>query len=273
MKGKRALPFLRKLKNVDYDVSIFESLSISTATIDVRLVEDCAIKFDKVFDLLPVVPAEEQVDLNQKWAPGTISGAICGNNKKGIIPTLKYDDDEEALPKKGFKNSTMIWIWLNDKRINVKICNANLHMTGCKKLDHAIEATRYIQQHLQLLNSQGHEVYNSYPFVSRIDNCMTNYNFTLGVAIDLQEFDIFLDRKYPLFCYSAYDPNICIDTLQLKVPHLAVTYTIHDNGRISMCTSEQNVDIAAESIKLAFESLHMILNEYQNTFNKNRRVN
>jgi len=270
-KGKRSAPFIRKLKNSCYDTVSFEDLKISTATVDVRLMEDSNIKFDKLFDLLPVVPEEiQESNKTQIWPAGTITGAICANKKKGIIPTLKLESDGTEKAKKGFKNSTMIWMWLNEKRINVKICKANLHMTGCKKIDQAIEATRYIQQHLQVIQSQGHtNIFDNYPYLDKLEVCMINYNFSLGVALNLTELDIFLDKNYPDFAYSPFDPNICNDTLALKVPRLSVTYTVHDNSRVSMCTNEQDVDLAERNIKIAFETFYMILQEYRNCQNIN----
>ena len=136
-------------------------------------------------------------------------------------------------------------------------------MTGCKFIDQAIEATRYIQMHLQYIQEvRNIEVYGIYPHANRVDVCMINYNFSLGVAIDLTDFDIFIEENYPKFAYSPYDANICNDTLPMKVPNLAINYTIHDNGRVSICSNERDVDMALKNVNTAFDAFYMILNEF-----------
>lgn len=262
-RDQRLLPFIRKLNNEPYNRVEFDDLKISTATIDVRLVNDVSINFPVLIDLLTVVPLDVQeiVGLNYKWPAGTIVGAVCGNKRRGYIPTLKKSKGE----KRGFKNSTMVWIWLESKQktVNVKICVSSLHITGCKSIDHAVEATRYIQEHLQEVATKAPTpIYKQFPSATRIDICMINYNFSLGVAIDLAELDLFIDLYYPNFAYSPYDPNICIDTFSMKVPKLLTSYTIHDNGRISINTNEPDVEQAYENLRVGFKTFYMILDEF-----------
>jgi hypothetical protein len=272
-RDEKELPFIRKCQNANFDKLPFEEIKISTATMDVRLVEGCDIKFRELFQLLPVVPKEVQENCtgDEVWPIGTITGAACGKLQRGVIPTKKIDNDD---PKKGFKNSTMVWLWLKDKRINVKISNSSLHMTGCKHIDNALEAVRHVQQHVQVINDLYPEkkIFEKYPTAVRVDVCMINYNFALGVALDLELFDVYIDKHYPDFGYSSYDINVCNDTLSLKVPKLSLCFTIHDNGRVSMCSNEQDIDAAMNNLQIGYETFYLILEEYRDFTNSGENI-
>ena len=92
---------------------------------------------------------------------------------------------------------------------------------------------------------------------------MVNYNFSIGVALDLQSFDIFTDREYPEFGYSSYDANICNNTLSFKVPQLSICFTIHDNGKISMCSKEQEIDAALNNLQVGYDTFYMVLEDFR----------
>lgn len=255
---KKFDPFLKQYMGVKYQQNPFGFLSISTATIDVRLPENTNIDYKYLFENFPVVPKEQQ-DLcgDIHWSPGTITGAKEGSRIRGKPPTPS---------KKALKNSAMIWIWLVDKWVNVKISRNNLHITGCKKLLHAAEAVRYVQQHIQLiLMAKGVSPYEIFPYAMRFDNHMINYNFNLGVAISLPEFDLFIASQYSEQVFSSYDQNIHHTSMPLSYPSLEIKYTINDNGQISMCVSTSDIEEASENAKKGYDFFFQMLKAYFST--------
>lgn len=247
-------PFLRQLLNKPYDEVPFTDLKISTATIDVRLVDNAKIDFAKLFTLLPVVHPDQQVGIGDDtpWPPGTIVGAKFLKQCRG-----------KRINKgtRCFKNSVTIWIWLKEKRICVKISPDSLHMTGCKDLRQAAECARYVQLHMQLLEEHG--VYEVFPHVIRFDVCMINYNFNLGVGIDLVLLDKFICENYPKLFITPYDPNMHGTTMPLRCPLLLSTYTVHGNGQICMCVSEIDIEQALINIAKSHDIFYTVMSEYR----------
>lgn len=265
-------PFIKQLLDKPHSKIPFDMLSISVMTIDVRLVSDANVDFISLFDLLPVVPKELQLEelknhpeLNNvhevQWPPGTIVGA-------------KWDDKQRGCPQKtetkGFKNSTTIWLWISEKKICVKISGDSLHMTGCKKPEHAVECARYVTQHIHLaaLTSQV-QLYEAFPHVSGFEVCMINYNFNMNVGIDLTELDRFICQNYSKVMISPYDPNIHGSTMPLKLPLLLCSYTIHDNGQVCFCVKESDLEQAMINIRTCYDVFFAVITAFRNRTIKN----
>lgn len=254
---KKLEAFVKQCLGAKHQYQSFSSLSISTATIDVRLPENTNLDYKGLFEELPVVSHEEmEKNPHFHWAPGTITGAKEGIRMRGMPPT----SSEKAL-----KNSAMIWIWLKEKWVNMKISRNSLHVTGCKKLEHASEAVRYLQQHIQLIELKGRRFYEIFPFAMQFDNHMINYNFNLGVALSLPDFDQFVSKKYHDKVFSPYDQNIHHTTMPLTYHSLRIKYTINDNGQISMCVSSTNVEIAVRDAEKGYRFFFEMLDDYYNS--------
>ena len=250
----RNQPYVMQLLGKRYTRVPFESLQISTATIDVRLVE-CDIDFVKVFEMISIVPQEEQdrFPANHHWPAGTVIGAKYSNRLRGNPP--KKDT-------KGFKNSTTVWIWVKEKCLCVKIHAESLHMTGCKTVQQAAECARYIQQHIELIHEIDQSVYKNYPHVQQIDNCMINYNFNLGVGIDLVMLDKFICENYPKLFIAPYDQNLNGSNMPLKLPELLCSYTIHSNGQVVMRVKEQDIDQAVLNVCVGHECFFKVMEAF-----------
>lgn len=259
-------PFLKQHLGSDYIEVPFDELKISTATMDVRMHERTELNYKQLFLDLPVVPeAEYNENPLRRWPAGTIFAAKFEDRVRGVPPTTS---------EVAFKNSTMLWIWLTDKAVNVKISSNNLHITGCKKVEHAAETARLLQLHiLVLLEKQFGQLpeepledtpyFVRWPYVLRFDVCMINYNFTLGVALDLPAFDIFISRNYAKFAFSSYDQNVNGTGMPLECPMLAVKYTINDNGQISMCVKDADIEISLENVVKAYKAFYVIVNSFK----------
>lgn len=251
---KRLDSFIKQCLGVRCTHHPFQSLSISTATIDIRLPEDTNLDYQYLFESLPVVSKQVQDELGDiQWPPGTIIGAKWDTKIRGKPPTSS---------KKALKNSTMIWIWLEDKYVNVKISRNNLHVTGCKKLYHASEAVRYTQQHAQLISEKGRKVYDIYPYATRFDNHMINYNFNLEVALSLAKFDSFVSEVYRKEIFSSYDQNIHHTSMPLSYPGMEVKYIVNDNGQVSMCVSTSDIENAMKNAEIGYEFFFKMLEDF-----------
>lgn len=249
----RNQPFLRQLLNKPYNQTPFESLEISTATVDVRLVEDAKVNFAKLFQLLPIVPPELQTDKNMQWPPGTIYGGKFADEIRGCPPKMNT---------KGFKNSVTLWMWLKEKDMCVKISSDNLHMTGCKTLYQAAECARYVQQHMQLIHEEV-PVYEIFPHISRFDICMINYNFNLAVGIDLKALDQYIMQNYPQIFISPYDENIHGSTMPLKLPMLLCSYTVYSNGQVCTRVKEIDLEKAMSNICKSYECFTALMQAFR----------
>jgi len=256
-------PFIKKHLGIDFQEVPFDDLSISTATMDVRMHEHTELRYETLFRKLPVVPKESYSDAF-KWPAGTIFAA-------------KFEDQVRGSPPAGgssvaFKNSTMIWMWLEEKWVNVKISSNNLHITGCKKVEHAAETARHLQLHIQHLVGvsssspiEPTEFYSKWPYGRRIDVCMINFNFKLGVALDLPKFDAFIAENFGQAVFSSYDQNIHGTSMPLKCPVLSVTYTVNDNGQISMCTKEADVEKSYANVCNGYNVFYVIAHAFNDS--------
>ncbi|MFS8159871.1 MAG: hypothetical protein ACMG6E_06610 [Candidatus Roizmanbacteria bacterium] len=249
-------PFLRKKLGNKYHQTSFDDLKISTATLDVRCAKDANINFITFFEEVPCLTAEECdqfADLH--LPPGTIVAIGNGDKTRGKPPTKSSN---------AFKNSNTIWIWLREKTISVKISASSFHMTGCKAIEQAAEGARYIQQHLELLHEvKGIKMYDNYPYVIEIRVCMINFNFDLKVALDLTQLANFIIMQYRDLIWTSYDPNLFNCMMLVKFSKMKMSYTIHDNGRISMCTNEPNIELAMENVMNGYRTLYLILETFQ----------
>jgi nitrite reductase/ring-hydroxylating ferredoxin subunit len=246
-------PFLRKFLGSEYKHLPFENLSVSTATIDVRLVEDCNIDYVTLFSLLQI---ETSSSKERKRPAGTIFAGRCGSEIRGIPPT----DSTVSL-----KNCMMIWMWLSDKSVNMKVSHGNVHITGCKTADHAAEAVRYLQMHIELLHSEQTPLYEQYPYCVDFDIHMINYNFSINVGIDLTKFDLFLNKNYCKIMYSPYNPNICATHMTVSCPKHNMKFTLNDNGQISMCTKGSTFEGASKNVCEGYSMFYFVLEEYRHT--------
>jgi hypothetical protein len=244
-------PFLRKLLGSEFKHVPFENLSVSTATIDVRLQEGCNIAYTTLFSLLQI---ETSGGKDQKKAPGTIFAGRCGSQIRGNPPT----DAKTSL-----KNCMMIWMWLHDKSVNMKVSHGNVHVTGCKTADHAAEAVRYLQMHIQLLHTEDLPLYDSFPYCVDFNIHMINYNFSTNVAIDLSKFDLFLNGKYFKLMFSPYNPNVCATNMTVSCPKYSMKFTLNDNGQISMCTKGSSFEGASQNVCDGYAMFYSILEEYR----------
>ncbi len=274
-------PFIKQCLGAEYMEVPFEDLTISTATIDVRAHIDTGLNYEQLYYSLPVIPKKVYESIsNYHWPEATVYAAKFENLIRGAPP------NEET---KAFKNSTMIWMWLKEKPVNIKVSSNNFHITGCKKLEHAAEAVRLLQGHIQLLSppSGGNKVdddgngdddsnsavtssvalYKNFPHALRFDVCMINYNFKLGVALDLPKFDIFTYKNFPKLVYSPYDQNINKTSMPMKCPVLSITYTINDNGQVSMCTAEADIEKSYDNVCKGYEVFYVMVNAFRDDIN------
>ena len=255
-----ASAFLRQHLGFEYSKPDFNDLKISTATLDARCIEGCNIDYELFALHVPCLTCD-QMDLDplRKWPPGTIIGISNGKNSRGRPPTKS---------RRLFKNGKTLWMWLEDKSVSIKLSVNGIHITGCKIIDQCAEAARYIQQHLQLLKEvEGLPVYEEYPYVVDIIVYMINYNFDLKVALNLIDFAYFIAENFNDCIYSPYDPNLYSCMMPVKFIKMKMSYTIHDNGRVSMCTSEKNPEIAERNIRDGYEMLHLILAKFHKSRN------
>uniref|UniRef100_A0A6C0CI00 Uncharacterized protein n=1 Tax=viral metagenome TaxID=1070528 RepID=A0A6C0CI00_9ZZZZ len=245
-------PFIKQCLGAKYKEKSFDELTISTATIDVRLPEIADVNYKYLFEHLSV---DDRNSTTVRGPAGTIFGAKEGDKSRGNPPTKT---------SKALKNATMIWIWLLEKWVNVKISRSSLHITGCKKLEQAAEACRYVQQHMELLVTYDFKPYGSYPYALRFDVNMINYNFSLDVALSLPDFEEFLYKRRHEQIVSSYDQNIHGTCLPLRCPELRVKYTVNDNGQVSMCTSVPDIEQALYNVRQAYSLFFDSLEEFQN---------
>jgi hypothetical protein len=247
----KAAPFIKKFLGSRYTQVDFDSLTISTATINVKLVENAGIKYDAFFKLLQLDP-ERGKEVVQ--TPGEIFGARCENQTKGNPPTKA---------EKAIKNATIVWMWLKEKHINVKISRNNLHITGCKKLEQAAEAVRYVQMWLKHLSTPSFPLYENEPTAVKFEAHMITYNFTLNVAIDLELFDLFLYKKWSKKVSSPYDKNVAPTVMTMRCPSYGLTFTINDNGNISLCASNEDFDRAHVNLCEGYLMFYEMLQTYR----------
>lgn len=259
-------PFIKQHLGACYAEVPFDDLEISTATMDVRMHERTALRYDHLFFDLPVVEREVYEEYqDRKWPAGTIYAAKFEAQVRGTSPT------SEGV---AFKNSTMIWMWLEDKPVNIKISSNNLHITGCKKIEQAAECMRLLQLHIQVLMSaelgplpdqpvEPSKYYAFWPYALRFDVCMINYNFKLGVALDLPKFDLYVFKHHNRFVFSSYDQNINFTSMPMKCPMLGITYTINDNGKISMCTSESDIEVSYDNLLHGYEAFYVMVKNFR----------
>jgi len=256
--SKKYEPFLKKALDADHKYVPFDTLNISTVTMGVKLMEHSNIKFHELFDHLPVVPLDIQLQYpGHRWPTGTITCAKFAGKTRGLSPT----DSERS-----FKNATMVWIWLSDKEktVNVKISGNTLHITGCKTLEQTAQTARLIQCHLETLyDMNGIKFYDSYPYVTEFNVYMINYNFNLEVAMDLPSFDVFISKEFSSTFFSPYDQNIHGTTMPLKCPQMSMTYTLHDNGQICMCVSQSDVQKALVNIIKGHQIFFILLDAFR----------
>ena len=259
-------PFIKQHLGADYVEVPFDDLKISTATMDVRMHEKTGLQYEHLFHDLPILEKDVyELYPDYRWPAGTIFAAKFEAQVRGAPPT------SEGV---AFKNSAMIWMWLEEKFVNIKISSNNLHITGCKKIEQAAECVRLLQLHIQLLlNSQLGQLpdtpiepskyYAFWPYALRFDVCMINYNFKLGVALDLPGFDLYVYEHYCRFVYSSYDQNINFTSMPMKCPALGITYTVNDNGQISMCTKESDIEHSYDNVCSGYKAFYMMVKSFR----------
>ena len=248
----RSQPFILKALDAEHTFVPFETLKISTVTAVVRLVNGANIQFADLFDYLPVVPEELQITHpNFHWPEGSITCVKHLDKVRGISPTES---------KRAFKNATMLWIFLKEKQVNVKVSCNTLHVTGCKNLNQVADTCRLLQLHLDTIkNNSGVKLYDDYPYAVDFEINMINYNFNLEVGLDLPKFDVFTSENFGKIVYSSYDQNIHGTTMPMKCPKLKMTYTIHDNGQVCMCVSQKDVTKALINIDKGHKMFYLLL--------------
>lgn len=250
-------PFIRKALDANYCHVPFEQMEVSTATVVAKLTPNVNLNFKELYNYLPVIPKNIQmIEPKKIWPAGSITGSKHGTQGKGLCPTSS---------ERGFKNCTMIWMWLREKQINVKISATSFHMTGCKTMEQAAEAARLLQLYIVQLSKNASNVkfFDNYPFVISFEICMINYNFNLECGLDLEKLDLFIAREFPNEIYSSYDHNIHGTTMPMKCPLLSATYTIHDNGQICMCISERDIETAMLNVVKGHKVFYAILDEFK----------
>lgn len=244
-------PFLRKLVGSEFKHVAFEDLSVSTATIDVRLVNDANIAYEELFYLLPIDGTSSKT---QKRSAGTIFAGRCGDKTRGNCPT----DAKTSL-----KNCMMLWMWLDSKYVNLKVSHSSVHITGCKTADHAAETIRYLQIHISLLHTAENPLYEVFPYCVDFNIHMINYNFSIAVGIDLTKLDLFLNQNYTDLMYSPYNANVSATNMTVCYPQRRITFTLNDNGQISMCVSGGNFEEASENVCKGYAIFRQMLETYR----------
>lgn len=246
-------PFIRRCLGAKYSKVPFQNLKVSTATIDVRLSPETDLQYVSLFRRLQIETNKTSTD---KLPSGSIFAGICGDEKRGHPPTKS---------EKSQKNCMTIWMWLEDKYVNLKVSRNNIHVTGCKTPSHAAEATRNLQMHIELIHNEENPVYANYPYAVDFSVHMINYNFKTDVALNLQLFDIFIGQKYSKVAFSPYDANVAATNMSLKCPSFSSTFTINDNGQISMCAKGSTFEEVDRNIVESYALLYTMLEEYQKT--------
>ena len=244
---KKNAPFLNRFLGRDYTRVSFDSLQISTSTIDCRIGEHCNVNYEEFFRRLRLDPRMTK-DIRQP--AGEFFGARFGDESKGNPPTKAT---------KAIKNATMLWLWLKDKYVNVKLSRNNIHVTGCKKAEHAAEAARYIQMWLRWLSNEASQLYEEEPVITGFAAHLINYNFTLDVALDLEEFDHFQHEYWSHRVFSPYDKNISPTNTSIRCPEYQLAFNINDNGKVSMCVSHENFDTAHLNVCLGYMMFYEML--------------
>lgn len=229
-------PFIRKCLGSKYTHLPFDKLSVSTTTINAKLGPNTGLRYEDLFELIHI---EENKTWEDKLPPGSIFGGRCGNKVRGTPPTVS---------KTSLRNSMMLWIWLEDKYVNLKVSRNGVHITGCKLADHASEALRWLQMHIELLHSPTLPLYNEYPTVIDFDIHMISYNFSTEVALDLVFLDTYINKNCRSDAYSSYDKNVTPTSMVLKLPNVNMTLTINDNGQISMCTGGSSFELVSQNV-------------------------
>lgn len=244
-------PFLKKFLGAEYRHVPFEKLSVSTTTIDVRLIEGANVKYVELFNLLPIDPDATKAD---KRPAGTIFGGRCGDKTRGHPPTTA---------KTSLKNSMMLWMWLDDKTVNLKVSRSGVHLTGCKTADHAAESIRLLLGYIQVLHTELNPLYDVFPFCVKFVIHMINYNFNLGVAVDLTAFDIFLNQRHSDKVYSPYNSNLLSTSMTVACPSLNITFAINDNGQTSMCVTGGDFEDASDRVCKGYSFFYELLDKYR----------
>ena len=245
--------FIRKALGTQYAKDRFVDLPFSTSTLVVRFADDTEID-SELFALYAWCQSAEEGAKPGKKPPGTITGINNGEQSRGYNQTGS---------KRVFKNSHTFWIWLTDKQVSAKLSVNSLHLTGCKTVNQAAEAGRYVQQHLRLLyEAKGIPVYEEYPHIVEIQNCMISFNFDLRVALNLTKFATYIIGTHHKEMWTPYDPNLHSYMMPLSHKCGTVSYSIHHNGRISMRTNIIDPEAALEAIQKRYDEFHVILKQY-----------
>jgi hypothetical protein len=244
-------PFLKKFLGAEYRHVPFEKLSVSTATVDVRLIDKANLRYVELFERLPI---DEHSTKTDKRPAGVIFGGRCGNKTRGHPPTTA---------KTSLKNSMMLWMWLEDKTVNLKVSRSGVHITGCKTADHAAETIRLLQGYIEVLHTEVNPLYDVYPYAVDFVIHMINYNFTIGVAVDLTRFDLFLNQKYTDQLYSPYNPNLTATNMSICCPSMNITWALNDNGQTSMCVTGGDFEHASDRVCRGYTFFYSILQAYR----------
>lgn len=202
----------------------FDDIKVSTKTFIVMT--NMTINIKNLFEFLPitdyiVVPKKRgrkkkigNVNPNINIKSGSIITMKYENNLKGV--DLKQKKNQKKKDVKWFRNSSTIVIFIDDKPVNLKICqNGVFQVTGCKTIYQVEQSLKYIWNYIK-------DQKDIYVF-SRESNleiliipAMRNIDFSLGFTVDREKLTNYISRQTEF--HSLLETSFGYTGVNIKLP-------------------------------------------------------
>lgn len=188
----------------------FDDIPVSTKTIIVKL--NLKIDLTKMTLSLPyvdyvIVPKrrgrkkkDPPPDPNSNISSGSIITLSFGEILRGVDLKKKKETNKNTKKRGFFRNAATVVMIIEDKIINVKVCNnGKLQMTGCKSDDHAEIIVKYmwnyIKQYPEVYTFENNPQNLEQDVEAIIVPAMRNIDFSLGFYVNREELDSYINDE------------------------------------------------------------------------------
>jgi hypothetical protein len=162
---------------------IFENMKVSTRTFTATT--NVIVDIDEVAKTLPVLQSRTLPDLKQ-----IRKGTVVSTNYLGKIRGINLKPRKKN--KRYFRNSFTVVVHAGDKLINFKVCrNGTFQITGALTFEHALCCITCIWDHIKKDKKS--------ILKALIVPAMRNLDFTLGIKINREALDKYINDKYPVY--------------------------------------------------------------------------
>lgn len=264
----------------------FNDIKVSTKTFIIKT--NLTLDLKKLFDFLPiteytVIPKKS----GRKKKTDTVENGI--NIKSGSIVTMKFENKIKGIelkPKKTtkkkskwFRNSFTIVMIIDNKPINMKVCqNGVFQATGCKFDSQVQGCVKHIWEYIKNEEDNIYCFNNGYEFEALFIPAMRNIDFSVGFLVDREKLAKYMSTQTEF--HSLLETSFGYTGVNIKCPItqdirsmeiVKIHYYFPKERDIELLKGEEEVNCWEEQITTYAEYLKLLPEkEQQKKINKDR---